>query len=71
MASMIGSGLYDCLLGSRILGDQALEGGMPLWKYVSVTGVLIYFLPSDSTNIISIAPTSITPVSHSERCARC
>ena len=38
----------------------------PLWMYVSVTGVLIYFLPSDSTNIISIAPTSITPVTDEE-----
>jgi len=35
MASMIGNGLYDCVLGSRILGGRALAGGMPLWKYVS------------------------------------
>lgn len=35
MASMIGSGLYHCVLGSRILGGYALQGGMPLWKYVS------------------------------------
>ncbi len=35
MASMIGSGLYHCVLGSRILGGQALAGGMPFWKYVS------------------------------------
>jgi glycosyltransferase involved in cell wall biosynthesis len=35
MASMIACGLYDCVLGSRILGGYALEGGMPLWKYVS------------------------------------
>lgn len=35
MASMIGSGLYDCVLGSRILGGYALKGGMPLWRYVS------------------------------------
>jgi glycosyltransferase involved in cell wall biosynthesis len=33
--SMIGSGLYDCVLGSRILGGYALKGGMPLWKYVA------------------------------------
>jgi len=32
MASMIGSGLYQCVLGSRILGGYALEGGMPVWK---------------------------------------
>ena len=35
MASMIGNGLYPCVLGSRILGGHALKGGMPLWKYVS------------------------------------
>jgi len=35
MASMIGSGLYSCVLGSRILGGRALEGGMPLWKYAA------------------------------------
>ena len=32
MASMIGNGLYHCILGSRILGGYALKGGMPLWK---------------------------------------
>jgi len=35
MASMIGNGLYHCVLGSRILGGQALKGGMPPWKYVA------------------------------------
>lgn len=35
MSSMIANGLYDCVLGSRILGGRALAGGMPLWKYVS------------------------------------
>ena len=35
MASMIGSGLYHCVLGSRILGGRALAGGMPLYKYIS------------------------------------
>lgn len=35
MCSMIGNGLYDCVLGSRILGGATLKGGMPLWKYVS------------------------------------
>jgi glycosyltransferase involved in cell wall biosynthesis len=35
MAAMIASGLYDCVLGSRILGGYALEGGMPLWRYVA------------------------------------
>jgi glycosyltransferase involved in cell wall biosynthesis len=35
MASMIGNGLYHCVLGSRILGGYALSGGMPLWKYIA------------------------------------
>jgi len=35
MASMIGNGLYQCVLGSRILGGYALEGGMPVWKYIA------------------------------------
>lgn len=35
MASMISSGLYHCVLGSRILGGGALKGGMPLWKYAA------------------------------------
>lgn len=35
MTSMIGNGLYHCVLGSRILGGYALKGGMPVWKYVA------------------------------------
>lgn len=35
MVSMIGNGLYPCVLGSRILGGYALAGGMPWWKYVA------------------------------------
>lgn len=35
MASMIGNGLYHCVLGSRILGGHAVKSGMPLWKYVA------------------------------------
>src|ERR1700730_1188787 len=35
MASMIASGEYDVVLGSRILGNGARKGGMPLYKYVS------------------------------------
>jgi glycosyltransferase involved in cell wall biosynthesis len=34
MVSMIGSGLYHCVIASRILGGQALRGGMPWWRYV-------------------------------------
>ena len=35
MASMIAIGLYDLVLGSRILGGGALKGGMPVYKYIS------------------------------------
>jgi glycosyltransferase involved in cell wall biosynthesis len=35
MAGMIGSGVYDMVIGSRILGGGALRGGMPVWKYVA------------------------------------
>jgi glycosyltransferase involved in cell wall biosynthesis len=35
MVSMIGNGLHPCVLGSRILGNYALKGGMPSWKYVA------------------------------------
>jgi len=35
MVNMVGSGLYQCVLGSRILGGYALKGGMPPWKYVA------------------------------------
>jgi len=39
MTSMIGNGLYHCVIGSRILGGQALAGGMPLWRYVANRGL--------------------------------
>jgi len=35
MAAMISSGVYDMVIGSRILGGQAVKSGMPLWKYIS------------------------------------
>jgi glycosyltransferase involved in cell wall biosynthesis len=35
MAGMIASGIYDVVLGSRILGGTARQGGMPVYKYVS------------------------------------
>jgi glycosyltransferase involved in cell wall biosynthesis len=34
MAAMIASGVYDVVVGSRILGNTAIAGGMPLYKYV-------------------------------------
>lgn len=39
MVSLIGNNLYSCVLGSRILGGYALQGGMPLWKYVANRGL--------------------------------
>ena len=41
MATLIGSGLYSCVLGSRILGGHALKGGMPLWKYIANRGLTL------------------------------
>lgn len=35
MAHLIANGLYPVVLGSRILGNGALRGGMPLYKYVA------------------------------------
>lgn len=35
MASMIAYGEFDAVLASRILGVGALQGGMPLYKYIS------------------------------------
>lgn len=34
MAGMVASGLYACVLGSRILGGRAVKDGMPLWRYI-------------------------------------
>ena len=35
MVSIIANDLYPCVLGSRILGNYALRGGMPGWKYIA------------------------------------
>ena len=35
MAGMVASGIYDMVLGSRMLGSGALRGGMPVWKYIA------------------------------------
>ncbi|MGB0166986.1 MAG: glycosyltransferase family 2 protein [Luteibaculum sp.] len=35
MASILSSGLYPAVLGSRILGMGALRGGMPMYKYIA------------------------------------
>lgn len=35
MASLVATGLYPCMLASRILGGRALHGGMPIWKFLA------------------------------------
>jgi glycosyltransferase involved in cell wall biosynthesis len=35
MAGLITSGMFDVVMGSRILGNKALQGGMPVYKYVA------------------------------------
>ena len=35
MANLIASGMFDVVLGSRILGGYALKGGMPFYKYIA------------------------------------
>jgi hypothetical protein len=35
MAAMVASGVYDVVIGSRILGNRAIAGGMPRYKYVA------------------------------------
>ena len=42
MAAMIGSGLYHCVLGSRILGGHAVANGMPWWKYVANRALTLF-----------------------------
>lgn len=32
---MIGNGIYDCVIASRILGGRAMQSGMPVYKYVA------------------------------------
>lgn len=48
MAALITSGEFDIVLGSRILGNKALKGGMPLYKYIANR-----FLTLMENNIIS------------------
>ena len=35
MASLTAIGQYDVVLGSRVLSEGALKGGMPIYKYIS------------------------------------
>jgi glycosyltransferase involved in cell wall biosynthesis len=42
MASMIAYGVYDVVLGSRILGGGALHGGMPVYKYIANRALTLF-----------------------------
>jgi glycosyltransferase involved in cell wall biosynthesis len=35
MAHLLASGLYEVVMGSRILGKGALKGGMPVYKFIA------------------------------------
>jgi glycosyltransferase involved in cell wall biosynthesis len=39
MAGLVASGIYPCVLASRILGGHAMKSGMPWWRYVSNRGL--------------------------------
>jgi glycosyltransferase involved in cell wall biosynthesis len=42
MVSVLVEDVYDVVLGSRILGNGALEGGMPLYKYVANRALTLF-----------------------------
>jgi hypothetical protein len=42
MAGMIAYDVYDIVLGSRILAQNALDGGMPRYKYVANRGLTLF-----------------------------
>jgi glycosyltransferase involved in cell wall biosynthesis len=41
MAYLIANGVYPVVLGSRILGNGALKGGMPMIKYIANRGLTL------------------------------
>jgi len=42
MASLVAVGQYDVVLGSRILGDGAMKGGMPFYKFISNRALTLF-----------------------------
>jgi glycosyltransferase involved in cell wall biosynthesis len=42
MCYLIANGVYDVVIGSRILGKGALKGGMPWYKYVANRGLTFF-----------------------------
>lgn len=48
MASLVAEEIFDCVLGSRILGTGAIKGGMPIYKYIANRSLTAYqnlFIP--------------------------
>ena len=52
MASMVAYDVYDVVLGSRIIGGQALRGGMPFYKYVANRFLTAFAIPSTETTFM-------------------
>jgi len=42
LASMVAYGVYDLVLGSRLLNGGARRGGMPLYKYISNRALTVF-----------------------------
>jgi glycosyltransferase involved in cell wall biosynthesis len=42
LASMVAYGVYDLVLGSRILNHGALRGGMPVYKFISNRALTLF-----------------------------
>jgi len=73
MASMIAYDVYDVVLGSRILGGQARQDGMPWWKYVAnrfLTLLKILSWARSCRSITRDTAPSAAPCSRSFRCWR-
>ena len=69
MAGMAAYGVYDLVLGSRILGGQARRGGMPLYKYFA-NRALTFFRTSCSTPSSPSTTPAFAPT-HEGCCWRC
>jgi len=57
MAYVLANGLYPVIFGSRILGRDALKGGMPLYKYIAnriLTLIENIMLGENSQNITQV-----------------
>lgn len=57
MASLVAEEIFDCVLGSRILGTGAIKGGMPIYKYIanrSLTAYQTYLFRINCLNTIQV-----------------